>query len=199
MTVRPITSASAFFLLSRSWCFGSACQRRPSYSGKPKFELADVATALRKNLGDEVENLPFDERGTAKLERFLLRLPEIERGLLSRKKQRALDEMEICVERLAGYALEQRDQPLVDHIYQIQRILSSAHLDGQPDRDEVASCCMVREARVKAQQTVAAQGYPRGFARSARTAGPDGDAVFQDAAGGGAGRPAGEGMYYQST
>lgn len=107
--------------------------------GKPKFELADVAVALRTNLGGEVENLKFDERGTATLQQFLLRLPEIERGLLSRKKQRALAEMEICVERLAEYAEMERDQALVDHIYQIQRILSSAHLGGQPDWDEVAS------------------------------------------------------------
>jgi len=107
--------------------------------GEPKFELADVAVALRKNLGDEVENLPFDEPGTATLQQFLQRLPDIERGLLSRKKQRALVEMEICIERLAEYAKEQRDQPLADHIYEIQRILNSTHLDGQPDWDEVAS------------------------------------------------------------
>jgi hypothetical protein len=107
--------------------------------GAPRFELSEVAEALRRNLGGPIENLPFDEQGTSTLQRFLLRLPKIERGLLSRKKQRALSEMEICIKRLAEYAQVQRDQPLVEHLYQIQRILEEVHLDGQPDWDEIAS------------------------------------------------------------
>lgn len=107
--------------------------------GKPKLEVADVASALRANLGNEVENLPFDECGTSTLQQFLLQLPKIERGLLSRKKQRALAEMEICIDRLAEYATEQGDQTLSDHLYAIRKILGSDHLDGQPDWDELAS------------------------------------------------------------
>jgi hypothetical protein len=107
--------------------------------GTPKFELSEVATALRENLGDDVEDLSFDEHGTSTLQRFLLRLPKIERGLLSKKKQRALAEMAICIERLTDHAKEQGDQALVDHLYEIQKVLTSDHLDGQPDWDEIAS------------------------------------------------------------
>jgi hypothetical protein len=47
--------------------------------------------------------------------------------------------MAICIERLTDHAKEQGDQTLVDHLYEIQKILGSDHLDGQPDWDEIAS------------------------------------------------------------
>jgi hypothetical protein len=126
------------------FCLTAGAFRAPRWiflpeRGDAKLELEEVAEALRANLGQKVENLSFDEHGTSALQQFLLRLPQIERGLLSRKKQRALAEMEICVDRLAKYAKDQGDQALVDHIFEIQRVLKSTHLDGQPDWDEVAS------------------------------------------------------------
>lgn len=108
-------------------------------SGTPIVELAGITEALRRHLTDQVETLPFDECGTNTLETFLRHLPTVERGLLSKKKQRALAEMAICVTHLAEHARQRGEQALADHLFEIDRLLASENLDAQPDWDEVAS------------------------------------------------------------
>lgn len=111
----------------------------PSYMGAPETELAKVAEGLRARLGPDADNLAFDDAGARVLNQFLSRLSAIERALLSRKKQRALEEMELIVGKLVKFAAEQKRQSWVDHLQLIQGMLLDPRPERQPDWDKVAS------------------------------------------------------------
>ena len=109
-----------------------------SLKGKPITELGAVCGALREHLTEETDNLSFDERSALVLTEFLNRLDEAERSLLPRRKQRALEEMRIIVEKLAedaGAASKQQD---VDHLVNIMEMFDRKLPSYQPDWDEVA-------------------------------------------------------------
>jgi superfamily II DNA or RNA helicase len=111
----------------------------PSSMGAPVTELADVVRELRARLSAETDNLPMDPRGEQLLQKFLGRLSLCERSLLSRKKQRALEEMELV---LAGYVeIAQKRGRVVDaeHYATIHNMLVHIEPERQPDWDEVAA------------------------------------------------------------
>jgi len=110
----------------------------PSFKGAPVTELGNVCGALRERLTDEADNLPFDERSASLLTEFLIRLDEAERSLLPRRKQRALEEMRIVVEKLAEDAGVTGKQQDVDHLVSIIEMLDRNLPSYQPDWDEVA-------------------------------------------------------------
>jgi hypothetical protein len=110
----------------------------PSFKGAPITELGNVCGALRERLTDEADNLPFDERSASVLTEFINRLDEAERSLLPRRKQRALEEMRIVVEKLAEAAGATSKQQDVDHLVNIMEMLDRNLPSYQPDWDEVA-------------------------------------------------------------
>ena len=60
----------------------------------PTTKLSEVANGLRSNLTQETQKRIFDGLAQQYLNQFMLRLSRTERTLISRKKQRALEEME---------------------------------------------------------------------------------------------------------
>ncbi len=128
----------AFFCLTSGTFGAPRWVLIPSYMGKSVTVLSDVANALRERLGDNVKDLKLDDTSSEVLQRFLKRLPEVERMLLSRKKQRALDEMGECIKSALDHASKLQKQDTVDHLTALQNILRNVS-NRQPDWDEVAA------------------------------------------------------------
>lgn len=129
----------AFFCLSAGSFGAPRWVFVPGYNGAPVAELEKVAEALRERLGGEVVSLEPDEKSTRELNRFVERLAALERRLLARKKQRALEEMEILIERMLKDAGKAHQQERVDFLLALQRMLKNPPPDQQPDWDEVAA------------------------------------------------------------
>lgn len=133
------TTPWAFFCLSAGSFGAPRWVFVPGYNGAPVTELEKVAKALRERLGDDVVDLAPDEKSTRELSRFVGRLATLERKLLARKKQRALEEMEVLVERMLEDAGKAQRQERVDFLLAVQRMLKNPPPDRQPDWDEVAA------------------------------------------------------------
>ena len=71
-----------------------------SLGGQAETELSRIVDKLRKRLTFETEDVPLDDNSANLLEHFINRLSVSERSLLSRKKQRALEEMELIINKL---------------------------------------------------------------------------------------------------
>jgi len=89
-------------------------------------------------LTPETNDLPFDEKGAKLLNRFLGRLVDVERNLLPRRKQRALEEMRIVIGELGAVATGESRQVDVEHLKDIIDMLERNRPQYQPDWDEVA-------------------------------------------------------------
>ena len=73
------------------------------------------------------------------LNQFVGRISEVERLLLPRKKQRALEEMETVLDKFLKQAARNQDQERFEHYQSILDMLRNADPDYQPDWDEVAA------------------------------------------------------------
>ncbi len=111
----------------------------PNSMGSPVEELGDICSQLRHLLGDEVENLEMDARAEQLLEQFLRRLSDSEKLLLSRKKQRALEEMQNVIARYIKDAAARQDQDMLERYQKINDMLVKPNPYYQPDWNEVAS------------------------------------------------------------
>ncbi|HWR96671.1 MAG TPA: SNF2-related protein [Arenimonas sp.] len=111
----------------------------PSKSAAAIKTLSLVSDGLRSRLGPEIENLPLDYESAGTLRHFLGRLPDVERALLSRKKQRALEEMAHILPKLIEYASSCERQVWLEHLQNISNMLQRKSDDMQPDWDQVAS------------------------------------------------------------
>ena len=111
----------------------------PGYKGTAVTELDDVCNHLRERLGDEVVNLKLDQKAANHLKRFLQRLNHIERTLLPRKKQRALEEMEYFLRAVQKRSAQDLDQKTLDNCQALLDMLTSPDPHRQPDWDEVAT------------------------------------------------------------
>ena len=129
----------AFFCLSAGsfgaprWIFV------PGLNGEPITDLSSVAAALRAHLTTETESLKLDESSAHTLNRLVQRLSVVERKLLSRKKQRALEELELIVGKLLEYASKKQRQTQLDHLHELRKMLRNPPPDKQPDWDAVAA------------------------------------------------------------
>lgn len=129
----------AFFCLSAGsfgaprWIFV------PGMNGDPVTELAEVSNCLRERLGNNVESLKLDSNSAKTLNQLTRRLSVIERKLLPRKKQRALEELEIIVDRLIVHASKQHLQEQLDHLRELKKMLRNPMPETQPDWDAVAA------------------------------------------------------------
>ncbi|MGD8615272.1 MAG: hypothetical protein PVI91_06355, partial [Gammaproteobacteria bacterium] len=70
---------------------------------------------------------------------FLIRLSVVERLLLSRRKRRALDEMEFVLTAYSQSASKRKNQSETDFLSPLLKILEEPDSDFQPDREELAS------------------------------------------------------------
>jgi hypothetical protein len=110
-----------------------------SPTATPIAELGPICDRLRERLNDEAGDLPMDHRAADLLASFISRLSLAERALLPRKKQRALDEMELILRSFIEKASARHDQDAVDHYDALLRCLNSPDPGRQPAWDEVAA------------------------------------------------------------
>ncbi len=94
---------------------------------------------LRQNLSGDIQNLDMDEKASSVMKAFLDQIARMERSLLSRKKQRALEEMAIVIEHYLQVAARESNQEEIDHFERILSMISDRASEHQPDWDEVAA------------------------------------------------------------
>lgn len=103
-------------------------------------DLETICDFLRQKLGPDTEDMeavtPLAERT---LKTFLDRLGRAERELLSRRKRRALEEMEVVLDVWIHNAGQRQDQSSVDVLYELLHALQEPAVDHQPDWEEVAA------------------------------------------------------------
>lgn len=129
----------AFFCLSAGSFGAPRWVFVPNMNAAPITDLATVAQCLRDRLNADTESVALDGRSAKSLDRLVGRLSVVERHLLSRKKRRALEELEIILEKLIQHASKAQQQESVDHLLQLQAMLKRPMPDQQPDWDAVAS------------------------------------------------------------
>lgn len=129
----------AFFCLSAGTFGAPRWVFVPGVHDDPITDLTKVSDSLRERLGGEVESLKLDQASARVLDSLVGRLAEIERRLLSRKKQRALEELDYIVERLLAYASTKQYQNKVDHLRELLEMLRNPPLGKQPDWDTIAA------------------------------------------------------------
>jgi hypothetical protein len=95
----------------------------PSFMGRPVTDLQMVCEQLRTNLNGKTDNLPMTGMATDYLNRFVGRISEVERLLLPRKKQRALEEMETVLDKYLKQAARNQDQERLGHYLSILNML----------------------------------------------------------------------------
>lgn len=106
----------------------------------PETDLFEIVNLLRERLGPETKDLqdisPAAERV---LGEFLDRLSMVERKLLSRRKRRALDEMDRVMAAYLVAAGERNDQGDIDTLSALLRVLREPISGLQPDWEELAA------------------------------------------------------------
>ncbi|MBB6095627.1 superfamily II DNA or RNA helicase/transcriptional regulator with XRE-family HTH domain [Povalibacter uvarum] len=111
----------------------------PAESAAPETELSRVALELRVRLTSNIKNLQFDEHAVVLLNRFLERLPSIERRLLSKRKQRAITQLIFLTKRLFSRHAQAGDTATVEFLRKLLGVLDDPASELIPDWDEVAS------------------------------------------------------------
>lgn len=129
----------AFFCLSGSGLRAPQWLLFPGPRAKPLTELGPICDGLRRRLDAGAEDLPMDESAAEQLARFVARLGEAERGLLPRKKQRALEELAIVTEHFVDIAAVRRDQEALDDYRAVLNMVRWPDPRRHPDWNEVAA------------------------------------------------------------
>ena len=129
----------AFFCLTAGMLESPRWVFLPGYNAKPVTELDDIVTSLREILSSDIENMPMDNRASMALKTFMHRIAQMERSLLSRKKQRALEEMELVIKNYMQQASEEANQVEFEHFERLIDMLAVRDVESQPDWDEVAA------------------------------------------------------------
>ncbi|MEX0914429.1 MAG: helicase, partial [Wenzhouxiangellaceae bacterium] len=105
----------------------------------PDTDLETICRKLRRRLADTGDCQGITRGGEKALRRAIDRLSAAERKLVSRRKRRALEEMEIVLQRYLQSASDRGDQAQVDGLWQLLEMLDADARDLQPDWDEIAS------------------------------------------------------------
>jgi hypothetical protein len=111
----------------------------PNLHDDPQTDLEAVSASLRERLTEQTRDVSMDATADRLLQQFLMRLDRAERMLLPRKKQRALEELEIVLREMIDRARLRRDQPASDRLIWILRALVQPEPHEQPNLDEVAA------------------------------------------------------------
>jgi len=109
-------------------------------NGRPVGDLETIAEFLARHLRLESEDL-VDITSLAEhtLKMFIGQLNRAERALLSKRKQRALEEMQIVLKIWLTRAGKRQDQASVDVLFAITEALQQPNPEQQPDWEEVAA------------------------------------------------------------
>lgn len=106
----------------------------------PETDLQTICDTLRTRLGPGVEDIrAVTPRAERILSDFLDRLTAAERQLLSRRKQRALEEMILVLKDYIKSSSEHRNQSEVDDLTELLNVLTEPIVGIQPDWEEVAA------------------------------------------------------------
>lgn len=111
----------------------------PRVDGEGITELGDVCAGLRARLGPEVADHKMDPDAEHWLDRFLRQLNTVERRLLSRRKQRALDEMDAIIAAFCDRAARDADSERGLFYQSLLNHLRSNDIASPPDWDSIAS------------------------------------------------------------
>lgn len=143
-----VTSRVSLVSATRPWAFfcTTDASKVPRWiflkdlKSDPETDLRTISELLRTRLGPDVENLHEISRDAERvLGDFLDRLTLVERRLLSRRKLRALDEMEVVLDAYLESAAERKDQDEIDVLAALTAILREPGAKIQPDWEELAA------------------------------------------------------------
>jgi len=104
---------------------------------EPIVRLDRVCQALRERLSGDIENLRMDERAVVVLNEFLVALRDVERMLLPKRKQRAIEQMKDVLEGYRRAAEKGADLKLAARWEAIRQACSTAG-EVRADLDVVA-------------------------------------------------------------
>ncbi|MDE3735931.1 SNF2-related protein [Pseudomonas resinovorans] len=105
---------------------------------EPTINLRGVVEALRERLPDEVQDLPPSHSAGRELDRLLGCLSQMERSLLPRKKQRALEQMALVVPCWAKQSGWIQSAEQADQISVLMEVLSPMGRSDCPDWGQMA-------------------------------------------------------------
>ena len=97
-------------------------------------QISEIAVQLRRRLTPQTENLKFDDRAASILDGMLAELAKGERKLLPRRKQRALEELEIV---LGKYALQAGGEDQ-ERLNRMLSVFGRDHASSSVDWDDLA-------------------------------------------------------------
>lgn len=109
-----------------------------AHSQGPVIDLDLVVRRLRERLGATTENVQPDAHAMGWLEAFVARMARVERQLLPKKRQRALEQMEQCLSSWKAQALQANNVALAKRWGAIERTIAPAPGEDRPRLDEVA-------------------------------------------------------------
>jgi len=129
----------AFFCLSAGSFATPRWLMLPSMSDEPIHDFGGIAAALRERLDSSLEKVELDDKAVNFLNQFITRLNAAERALLSRKKQRALKEMEHVLSAYIRKASNDRNQAKMDSYQSIYDAIVDPPPESQPNWYEISS------------------------------------------------------------
>lgn len=106
---------------------------------KPVTDLEAICQLLRSRLHEDVKHLPPSQKAAGKMDQFLEKLARIEIQLLSRKKQKALEEMKQVLGAFVTQSREKKDQQRLDGYLALLNLFENPSPYQQPDWHEVAA------------------------------------------------------------
>jgi len=105
---------------------------------RPYTQLKEIVEKLREKLSPAPVNLSFDDGAANELDYMLTRLAHVERELLPRRKQRALEEMEAVLRNYSDSALREHHQETYDRLEQILAVFEKKYRGQGVDWDALA-------------------------------------------------------------
>ncbi|MFA9462405.1 helicase-related protein [Thiohalorhabdus methylotrophus] len=139
VSVVPTDTPWAFFCLAGSGERAPRWILLPSLDEEPQTTLEAVSDGLRRRLASDTGSMALDQSAAETLGRFVDRLAEAERGLLPRKKQRALTEMGAVLAGFERAASSRRDQPALEAYRAVRDVLERPDGNRSPDWEIVAT------------------------------------------------------------
>ena len=143
-----VTSRVSLVKASKPWAFfcTTDTSKVPRWillddvDSEPETDLLAISNHLRERLGPDVEDVQgITPEAEIILTKFLNRLSKVERLLLSRRKRRALDEMEIVLHAYSKSAASRQNQSEIDTLSALLQVLEEPGPGVQPDWEALAA------------------------------------------------------------
>lgn len=111
-----------------------------SQNEAPLVSLQDIAAALRDRLGSDVQSLEITHAAGKQLSAFLSQLSTVERTLLPRRKQRALEQMQKVVGAWSRDQGWYENQEQAEQIATLLEVMAGTRLENSPDWAALSDC-----------------------------------------------------------